>query len=99
MLKNLSIPLTNFTTTDVAKFIFIFILQDKQIDDTKLITKVWDTNKRGVKRKMLKLVCPFCFSLLAPQRRPGTGRQGASRWDVTNFGRHLSNACKAKTWK
>ncbi|KAG4068646.1 hypothetical protein HA402_002337 [Bradysia odoriphaga] len=60
------------------------LLKDARIDDDKLITEVLERNRRGQKKMIQKIVCPFCFTSVAPQNRSGT-----RRWDITNFNRHL----------
>lgn len=71
------------------KFQFInfhLLIQDVSIDDEKLISKVLEKNRRGQKKMITKIVCPFCFTSVAPQCRPGN-----KRLDLTNFNRHLTN--------
>lgn len=62
-----------------------FPVKGVTINEANLISTVLETNSDGQKKIVKKIVCPFCFNSLAPQRR-----QATKRWDVTNFNRHLT---------
>ncbi|KAJ6644234.1 hypothetical protein Bhyg_09201, partial [Pseudolycoriella hygida] len=60
------------------------------IYDENLVSKVWKKNRRGEKRIVSKILCPFCCSAITPQLRTNPQcRATGSRWDITNFNRHL----------
>lgn len=57
--------------------------KDTTIDAKNLIARVFEKNRRGEEKVITKIVCPFCFTLVAPQLL------GSGRMSLQNFNRHL----------
>lgn len=70
-----------------------FPVKDVIVNEANLISTVLETNSDGQQKIVKKIVCPFCFNCLAPQRR-----QATKRWDVTNFNRHLTKTHRDCKW-